>query len=121
MRHIRAENRIQEWRAPGHTSITRATSNTRQVAVALSGGSVVLFELAQVNSCLLNVGAESVLWTHCLASASVTATVWQGNATGIMQSASCRFGYIQSLCVWGHNRRSCINSIGLSAGRESCC
>ncbi|KAK9814939.1 hypothetical protein WJX73_002520 [Symbiochloris irregularis] len=53
MRHIRAENRIQEWRAPGHTSITRATSNSRQVIVALSGGSIVFFELQQGGSGIL--------------------------------------------------------------------
>lgn len=58
IRHIRAENRINEWRAPGHSSITRATSNTRQVVIALSGGSITLFELAQV----LHVPLAVVIW-----------------------------------------------------------
>lgn len=37
LRHIRTDRRINEWRAPGRRSITRATSNSRQVVIALSG------------------------------------------------------------------------------------
>lgn len=37
LRHIRTDRRINEWRAPGRRAITRATTNTRQVVIALSG------------------------------------------------------------------------------------
>ena len=45
LRHIRPDRRINEWRAPGRRSVSRAASNARQVAVALSGGEVVYFEM----------------------------------------------------------------------------
>ncbi len=45
LRHITPSRRINEWRAPGRRQIQRATSNLHQVAVALSGGEVVYFEL----------------------------------------------------------------------------
>jgi hypothetical protein len=38
LRHIRTDRRINEWRAPGRRTITRTTSNTRQLVIALSGG-----------------------------------------------------------------------------------
>jgi splicing factor 3B subunit 3 len=37
LRHIRTDRRINEWRAPGRRNIQRAATNTRQVAVSLSG------------------------------------------------------------------------------------
>lgn len=51
LRHIRPDRRINEWRAPSRRTIVRATSNERQVVIALSGGEVLYFELnAQVGS-----------------------------------------------------------------------
>jgi len=45
IRHIRADKRVNEWPAPQHRSIVAATTNERQVAVALSSGEVVYFEM----------------------------------------------------------------------------
>ncbi|KAI9006019.1 CPSF A subunit region-domain-containing protein [Gaertneriomyces semiglobifer] len=45
IRHIRADRRVSEWKAPGNKTIVQAVCNQRQVAVALSGGEVVYFEL----------------------------------------------------------------------------
>ncbi|KAH8815835.1 CPSF A subunit region-domain-containing protein [Xylogone sp. PMI_703] len=45
IRHIRADRRINEWAAPQHRSIVAATTNERQVAVALSSGEIVYFEM----------------------------------------------------------------------------
>ncbi|KAL9103814.1 MAG: hypothetical protein Q9163_001168 [Psora crenata] len=45
IRHIRADRRVNEWPAPQHRSIVAATSNERQVAVALSSGEIVYFEM----------------------------------------------------------------------------
>ncbi|KAK8026919.1 CPSF A subunit region [Apiospora marii] len=44
IRHIR-EGRVNEWEAPQHRSIVAASTNARQVAVALSSGEVVYFEM----------------------------------------------------------------------------
>lgn len=45
IRHIRADKRVNEWPAPQHRSIVAATTNERQIAVALSSGEIVYFEL----------------------------------------------------------------------------
>ncbi|RPB25601.1 hypothetical protein L211DRAFT_822364 [Terfezia boudieri ATCC MYA-4762] len=45
IRHIRADRRVSEWPAPQHRSIVAATTNSRQVAVALSSGEIVYFEM----------------------------------------------------------------------------
>ena len=51
IRHIRADKRVNEWRAPGKKVITRCTLNERQVVIALSGGEIVYFEMDQVCLC----------------------------------------------------------------------
>jgi splicing factor 3B subunit 3 len=44
IRHIR-NGRVNEWPAPQHRSIVAASTNSRQVAVALSSGEIVYFEM----------------------------------------------------------------------------
>lgn len=50
IRHILADRRVNEWPAPQHRSIVAATTNARQVAVALSSGEIVYFELDEDGS-----------------------------------------------------------------------
>jgi splicing factor 3B subunit 3 len=45
IRHIRADRRVNEWRAPNDKTIVQAAANHRQVAIALSSGEIVYFEL----------------------------------------------------------------------------
>lgn len=45
IRHIRPNGRVNEWPAPQHRTVVAATTNERQVAVALSSGEIVYFEL----------------------------------------------------------------------------
>lgn len=45
IRHIRADKRISEWKAPGKRIIEKAAVNSRQVAISLAGGEIVYFEL----------------------------------------------------------------------------
>eukprot|EP01117_Protostelium_nocturnum_P009747 TRINITY_DN3484_c0_g1_i1.p1 TRINITY_DN3484_c0_g1~~TRINITY_DN3484_c0_g1_i1.p1 ORF type:complete len:1179 (-),score=412.47 TRINITY_DN3484_c0_g1_i1:140-3676(-) len=45
IRHIRTENRINEWKTPGKKTIVHATSNGNQVVIALSGGNLFYFEV----------------------------------------------------------------------------
>jgi splicing factor 3B subunit 3 len=45
IRHIQADKRVNEWPAPQHRSIVAAATNERQVAVALSSGEIVYFEM----------------------------------------------------------------------------
>ncbi|KAL6757658.1 CPSF A subunit region-domain-containing protein [Haematococcus lacustris] len=51
LRHIRPDRRMNEWKVPGRRQITKATSNERQVAIAL-GGDVIYFELDQMGQLL---------------------------------------------------------------------
>lgn len=45
IRHILADRRVNEWPAPQHRTIVAAATNARQVAVALSSGEIVYFEM----------------------------------------------------------------------------
>lgn len=45
IRHIKFDKRVNEWQAPQHRTIVQATTNARQVVVALSSGELVYFEL----------------------------------------------------------------------------
>lgn len=46
IRHIHADKRVDEWPAPQHRTIVAASTNERQVAIALSSGEIVYFEMA---------------------------------------------------------------------------
>lgn len=48
IRHIRADKRVNEWKAPGKKTITKCAVNQRQVVIALSGGELVYFEMDPV-------------------------------------------------------------------------
>ena len=45
LRHIRAADRVDEWACPPGTTIVAATTNKRQVVIALSTAELVYFEL----------------------------------------------------------------------------
>ncbi|KAJ9664691.1 pre-mRNA-splicing factor rse1 [Neophaeococcomyces mojaviensis] len=45
IRHIQADKRVNEWPCPQHRSIVAAATNERQIAVALSSGEIVYFEM----------------------------------------------------------------------------
>jgi splicing factor 3B subunit 3 len=45
IRHIQAGGKVNEWPAPQHRSIVAASTNSKQVAIALSSGEIVYFEL----------------------------------------------------------------------------
>jgi len=45
IRHIRADKRVNEWKAPGKKTVIRCAVNRRQVVIALSGGELVYFEM----------------------------------------------------------------------------
>jgi len=45
IRHIRADKRVNEWKAPGKKTVMNCAVNRRQVVIALSGGELVYFEM----------------------------------------------------------------------------
>ena len=59
IRHIRADKRVNEWKAPGKKTVIKCAVNRRQVVIALSGGELVYFEMDPV-SLLKNPGKQRV-------------------------------------------------------------
>ncbi|KAI1715078.1 mono-functional DNA-alkylating methyl methanesulfonate n-term domain-containing protein [Ditylenchus destructor] len=49
IRHIRADRRVNEWRAPPKRPIMKCAINRRQVVISLVGGEIVYFELDMTN------------------------------------------------------------------------
>ena len=45
IRHIRADKRVNEWKAPGKRAILKCALNDHQVVIALTGGELVYFEM----------------------------------------------------------------------------
>lgn len=58
IRHIRADKRVNEWKAPGKKTISKCAVNQRQVVIALSGGELVYFEMDPVS-------VTSTAFYHC--------------------------------------------------------
>lgn len=72
IRHIRADKRVNEWKAPAKKPIVQCAVNQRQVVIALNGGELVYFEMdttGQLNEYTerRDMGADVV----CMALASV--------------------------------------------------
>jgi splicing factor 3B subunit 3 len=67
LRHIRADKRINEWRTPGRKTVTRVTTNARQVIIALSGGELIYFELDQTGQLMEVEKLETSGDVACLA------------------------------------------------------
>lgn len=61
IRHIRADRRVNEWKAPGKRTIIKCALNRRQVAIALAGGEIVYFELDVVGSFIFSC-ARCKIW-----------------------------------------------------------
>lgn len=49
IRHIKANRRVNEWKAPPRRPITKCAVNRRQVVISLAGGEIVYFELDMTN------------------------------------------------------------------------
>lgn len=49
IRHICADKRVNEWKAPGKKMIVKCAVNQRQVVIALSGGELAYFEMDPVS------------------------------------------------------------------------
>lgn len=55
IRHIRADRRVNEWKAPNKKTIVKCAVNQRQIVIALSGGDLVYFEMDPVSFILFNL------------------------------------------------------------------
>ena len=60
IRHIRADKRVNEWKAPGKKTVIRCAVNRRQVVIALSGGELVYFEMDPVIINILEVSCRQI-------------------------------------------------------------
>lgn len=59
IRHISGSKGTKEWKTPGKKTVVKATSNERQVVLALSGGDIIYFELDSTGS-LVDVGKKFI-------------------------------------------------------------
>ncbi len=68
IRHIRADKRVNEWKAPGKKQVARCAVNRRQVVIALSGGELVYFEMdsvrMHVESCFNHCFLSYMMLSH---------------------------------------------------------
>lgn len=62
IRHIRADKRVNEWKAPGKKTIMKCAVNQRQVVIALSAGELVYFEMDSVR---FSQSSAFILHTSC--------------------------------------------------------
>ena len=60
IRHIRADKRVNEWKAPGKKTVIRCAVNRRQVVIALSGGELVYFEMDPVIINILEISCRQI-------------------------------------------------------------
>lgn len=63
IRHIRADKRVNEWKAPGKKTICKCAVNERQVVIALSGGELVYFEMDPVR---IQYAVYCIPYIHCV-------------------------------------------------------
>lgn len=69
IRHIRADKRVNEWKAPGKKTIVKCAVNQRQVVIALTGGELVYFEMDPVRLLLpitlSNITTHQLFFLRC--------------------------------------------------------
>lgn len=109
IRHIRADRRINEWKAPGKHTITQTAVNSRQVAIALSGNEIVYFELdaaGQLNEYTDRVTFESDI--TCLA----IGTVPEGRQRARFLAVGLADNTVRLLSL---DPEDCLQSLGMQA------
>lgn len=109
IRHIRADRRVNEWRAPNGQQITEAATNSRQVVISLSGGEIVYFELDNMGQ--LNEHQERKQMSAtvtCLALGDVP----EGRQRSRYLSAGCDDQTVRILSL---DPDSCLEAISMQA------
>ncbi|KAG2230019.1 hypothetical protein INT48_003065 [Thamnidium elegans] len=109
IRHIRADRRVNEWRAPNGQLITEAATNSRQVVISLSGGEIVYFELDNMGQ--LNEHQERKQMSAtvtCLALGDVP----EGRQRSRYLSAGCDDQTVRILSL---DPDSCLEAISMQA------
>ncbi|RYH29490.1 hypothetical protein EON65_08340 [archaeon] len=66
IRHIRSAERVNEWKSPNKRTIQHATVNSRQIAVALSGGEIIYFEQDETGALDVVASVEMGKEVSCL-------------------------------------------------------
>ncbi|CAG8455093.1 129_t:CDS:10, partial [Racocetra fulgida] len=116
LRHIRADRRVNEWKTPGNRAIVKATTNKRQVVIALTGGELVYFELD--NQGQLNEYQERKEMTanvHCLSIGEVP----EGRQRSRFLAVGCDDNAVRILSLDPDNTLEVLSTQGLSAPPQS--
>lgn len=104
IRHIYADKRVTEWRAPFKRQIVKCALNQRQVVVALSNNEILYFELdvtGQLNEC--NERKEFPSTISCMAIGEI--------APGDSRSQFLAVGIDQKVCVISLDLNECMSEI----------
>jgi splicing factor 3B subunit 3 len=108
--HAAGEKRVIEWPAPGKKTITQAACNSRQCAVALSGGEVVYFELDASYELVEKERRELGSEVRCMALGPVP--------TGSQRCDFLAVGDARSAHVWSTRPDKTLQSLSTQALRE---
>ncbi|KAI9090485.1 CPSF A subunit region-domain-containing protein [Phlyctochytrium arcticum] len=109
IRHIRADRRVSEWKAPGNKAIVRAACNQKQVVIALSGGELVYFELDQSGQ--LNEYQERKEMAGAITSLSI-GPIPDGRQRSPFLAVGCDDNTVRVLSLDPDN---CLQSLGMQA------
>lgn len=115
IRHIHADKRVSEWRAPLKRQIVKCAINQRQVAIALSNNEILYFEMdttGQLNE--YNERKDFPSQISCMALGDIP--------PGEIRSHFLAVGFEQKVCVVSLHLKDCMSEItrqNLSANPET--
>lgn len=109
IRHIRADKRVNEWKAPAGRTIVRAAANERQVIIALAGGELIYFEL-DVTGQLNEFQDRKEL--HSEVASLALGPVPEGRVRSRFVSVGCMDNSVRILSL---DPEDCLQSLGVQA------
>ncbi|GMH39601.1 hypothetical protein BSKO_07499 [Bryopsis sp. KO-2023] len=108
LRHIRPDRRINEWRVPGRSTITKAATNPSQVVIGLSGGEIVYFEMDPIGQLLETEKKDTTSEISCMDVAPIP--------EGKQRTRFVAIGSIDSTVrVMSLDPGECLNALALQA------
>ncbi|EMR11005.1 hypothetical protein PNEG_00606 [Pneumocystis murina B123] len=118
IRHIQADKRVNEWKTPPHRSIVQATTNQRQVVIALSNGEIVYFELDDEGN--LNEYQDKKQMTGSITSLSI-GQVQEGRQRHPFLAVGCDDSTVRIISLEPDNTLENLSVQALTAPPNSLC
>ncbi|KAI8338787.1 CPSF A subunit region-domain-containing protein [Choanephora cucurbitarum] len=109
IRHILSSGRVNEWKAPSGQKIVEAASNSRQIAIALSNGEIVYFELDNMGQ--LNEHQERKQMSSAISALSL-GDVPEGRQRSRFLAVGCEDQTVRMLSL---DPDACLEAISMQA------